>query len=265
MIEMNIIMKKNLLGVLFLTIIFIAESTWADTTIVFRETGDKGTTKEDQILYISNGKVRIEITREKDTYIIFDNYIEFSEEAIDKIAITMTDTQKQAMAQMKERFKDLPPETQEQMRNMMENVMKRSQSTGTRQEPIRYIPLRQTLTVNGYSCKIIEAHKGKNKVSELCVVDIKKLGVAKEDYDHLKDFQLFMKKMASRMSPGMQNRYNLDFGYSKQEQIPVQVVRFKNDGSTIRYQLKTISNKSVSGDKFRVPADYRERALRLSR
>jgi hypothetical protein len=169
------------------------------------------------------------------------------------------------MAKMKERFKDLQPETQEQMRNMMENVMKRSQSTGTRQEPIRYIPLRQTLTVNGYSCKIIEAHKGKNKISELCVVDIKIPGVAKEDYDHLKDFQLFMKKMMSRMSPGMQNRYNLDFGYSKQEQIPVQVVRFKDDGSTIRYQLKTISNKSISGDKFRVPADYRERELRLSR
>jgi hypothetical protein len=242
--------------------------------MVFRDAGESPS-RPDKVVYVGDGKIRIESESADEGYILFNSrtnamttvnkrdqsFTIIDEEAFSEISISMTESQKKAMARVDENIKSLPPEKQEQMRNIMRNILKHSTPTGKKKETVRYIPRRRTIRVNGRQCAITEIHRGNRKISELCMVQRKDLNISRDDYAALQAFHDFMNKMAEKMPLRNHNAFDIAPGYREFEQMPVQIKRFYSDGRMTIQQLVNVSHVTVSRDKFVVPEGYREQRL----
>jgi hypothetical protein len=260
------------LVVILAFVIFFPSSPGADTTIVFQEAKDSNGKPSLQNIYIRSGMVRLENDSGDGNYIIYKSeansmtvvdtgdksYITIDRKLLADVSGPMSASQKNAMKKAHEKIASLPPEKQAQMRSIMEYVMQYSTPTGKKSEKVRYIPLQQELVINGNTCRVIETHQGKRKLSKLCMVDRNVLNIPLEDYASLQKLQSFIAEMNSRSYGRTFDKYFPDMGYADLEQFPVQVMRYRNNGVKRVLTLVRVTTEPIRHNAFVMPAGYQQ-------
>ena len=157
-----------------------------------------------------------------------------------------------AQQQMEEQLKNLPPEQQAQMRQMMKSLM----PSGTeKSQPLRSEKTSKTEKAGDWTCKVVNVFKGDEKVSQVCVVGYKSLDVSKEDYMVMKDFMGFISSMSESLPIGDKASFaSADLGDGM---LPVIVEGSQEESMT----LDNVSNDSLDAALFTIPAGYAERNM----
>jgi helix-turn-helix protein len=260
------------LGIVLVCILILPNSSGADTTIVFQEAKNGDAKTAIQSIYVRGGTVRVENAFEKGNFIIFKSetnsmtvvdvrdkrYITIDRTLLAERSGPLSPSQRDAMNTANEKIGSLPPEKQDQLRSIMEYVMQYSTPTGKKSEKIRYIPLQEERVVNGSTCRVTETHRGKTKVSEICMVNRDVLNIPREDYDSLQNLQAFISEMNSSTVGKTFDHYNLHIGYAEFEQFPVLVTRYLDNGLTRTLIVVRVNAEPIPHDIFSVPAGYKQ-------
>jgi len=172
-------------------------------------------------------------------------YTEMTEED----ARAMGEKVNDAMAQMKEAMKNMPPEQRAMMEKMMSGKMaqlKESKRTVT--------PLHQEKTINGFKCSGYKV-EGEGDELEVWSADPKELKIKPEDMSAFKDFAAFMQSAL----PGMEQISDLvkDFDHPREDQVPgfpVLTIAKNKDGSEAwRNELVQVDHDKIPASAFELP------------
>ncbi|UCE78608.1 MAG: DUF4412 domain-containing protein [Nitrospiraceae bacterium] len=260
------------LGIVLVCIPILPKGSGADTTIVFQEAKNGHAKTAIQSIYIRGGTVRVENAFEDGNYIIYKSetnsmtvvdvkdkrYITIDRTLLAQRSGPLSASQRDAMKAANEKIGSLPPEKQDQLRSIMEYVMQYSNPTGKKSEKVRYIPLQEERVVNGSSCRVTETHRGKTKVSEICMVNRDVLNIPREDYDSLQNLQAFITEMNSRTAGKTFDHYIPHIGHAEFEQFPVEVTRYLDNGISRTLTVVRVTAEPIPHDIFSVPAGYKQ-------
>lgn len=222
----------------------------ADTTLTYTDKANKATMR----YYIAAGQVRLEDTE--------DNSIILYQADTDTLTVINTDDREysvldpaarqqlkkkmsDAMAEMKAKLADMPPEARQMMQGMMGglmNAVKPSiQKTGKQQ------------TVGGYDCRIVNIMMGPKVSSELCIASADEVGISEVDYQAMQKMGTSLQQMAEAVLQGL----GADFSVLG-ELGGVAVSIRDDDGQTL---LTSVSDSAIPAAKFTVPAGYTRKSL----
>jgi Domain of unknown function (DUF4412) len=179
----------------------------ADGILIVEKTTTGGTTRTNQI-QIEKNRLRAENdTARGKQIIVFDGvaqvlrtinpdaktYSEMTKADVDRVGGQMQD----AMAQMQEQMKNMPPAARAQMEAMM-------RGRGMPAAPAK-TEYRKTGTdrVGKWTCDKYEGFQGDQKVSEICTVDPKVLGFAAADFDVTRQMGAFFQQMLPQQANQM--------------------------------------------------------------
>ena len=186
-------------------------------------------------------------------------YMELTNEQIQKMGTQMSD----AMAQMQESMKDLPPE----QRKMMEQMMAGKIPAGGEQkkpEPRTFKKTGKSETINGYPCVSYDGVRGEKREEELWVTDWKRLELTPADLKALAELGAFMKDMVGPMANRMATSFALNYAETDKGDgiagVPVRTITFSERGDRIT-ELKKIARVSIPADKFELPAGLKKESM----
>ncbi len=159
----------------------------------------------------------------------------------------------QMQAMMAERMKNMPPEQQAQMAQMMAQA---PGAGGARPKPEIRTTGRSD-KVGSWSCKIVEVVEAGQGTSELCIAQPKALGIPERDHQTLQGFFKLMASLADSARRGMGGGGQAPFfGPDALPGVPVRAVHTYG-GKQSRMQLTQVATGQLSGSLFEVPKDYR--------
>ena len=172
----------------------------ADGVLIVEKTTTSGNTKTNQI-QIEKERMRAESDTQT---VVFDgtkqvlwlindgrkSYSEMTKADVDRMGGQLND----AMAKMQEQLKSLPPEQRAQIEAMMKGRGMPGMAGGAAAPKTEY---RKTGTdkVGAWTCDKYEGTRGGQKVTELCTVDPKVLGLAMSDFQVSKQLVEFFGKL----------------------------------------------------------------------
>ena len=220
---------------------------WIDKDRVRAQTGGNGFIfrSDKQVLYV---------LQEKE-----GKYMEMTREDIQKMGKVISD----AMAQMQEQFKDLPPE----QRKMMEQMMAGKMPAGGDQkkpEPRTYKKTGKSETINSYPCTSYDGVRGEKRDQELWITGWKQIELTAADFKPLADMAAFMKDMMGPMAKRLESGFVQNYSDGEKGDglpgIPVRTINFSERGDTIT-ELKKVSHQAIPADKFEVPPGLKKESM----
>lgn len=254
-----------------LALSLLSAGTFAGVVIEYEtKSADQGKEARKNTLWIEKDRVRAEtegsgfifrgdkqllwVLQEKD-----GRYIEMTKEQVQKMGAQVSD----AMAQMQEQLKDLPPE----QRKMVEQMMAGKIQAGGEQknpEPRTFKKTGKSETINGYPCVSYDAARGEKRDQELWVTDWKKIDLTAADLKGLADMGAFMKDMMGPMAKQMENGFIQNYSETDKGDgipgVPVRTITFSQRGDTIM-EMKKIARASIPADRFDLPAGLKKASM----
>jgi hypothetical protein len=168
----------------------------------------------------------------------------------------MMQQMQQQMAQMQEQMKNLPP----QQRAMMEQMMRgRGGIPGMPggAPPVK-IEYKQTGSdkVGQWSCTKYEGSRGQEKVTEVCTVDPKELGVTPADFEVAKHLAEFL----TSFMPGAADQIVTAGNAAEQGFSGIPVRRTSYSGGKVQSvsEIKEVRHEAIPASAFEVPAGFRK-------
>jgi hypothetical protein len=230
--------------------------TWclSDTTLVY----DEG--NRTNALRIAGGKVRLD-DPDAGGWMLFDSatrtltavepqrreYVIMDETTLDSLQQTLD----AALSQMEAQLAGLPPETREQMRQMMGIDLPKD--TGSPEVKVQDIG--RDGNAAGHDCRFSQVEIGGTVQSKVCLSSAAKLGVPAEDAEAVRAWQEFARSMAERASRFV----DMDAGvFGDGDQVPL---IYEHLSTGTKGTLTEINHETVDPQLLKVPAGYREQQL----
>ncbi len=241
--------------IMTICLISMMSSSFADTSLTYMNKEEANT------MQIKDGVLR---SAEGNSYMLYDSktrtmtLVDHQNKSVTRVD---ENTMKQmggaisaAQKQMEEQLKNMPPEQQAQMRQMMKGLMP---SGMEKSQPLRSERTSEKAKSGDWSCKIVNVFKGDEKVSQVCVASYKSLDVPKEDYLVMKDFMTFISSMSENLPIGDKASFaSADLG---EGMLPVIVEGMSQSAESMT--LDKVSNESLDAALFTVPAGYKEQNM----
>lgn len=224
----------------------------AQKTYNYRTSMDKGRLRQ-ETKGTDSGQVVIFRTDTSKLWIIDElkkTYTEITAEDIKKLGEKIDN----AMAQMHEQMKNLPPA----QKKMMEQMMKGQMGGMQKPEPPVYKSISDSEKVKDWTCRHYEVLAGGQKQSEVWLTDWNALGLKAEDFSVYTEMAKLMGKLGSRFgslgTPGAQTdeKSVLSSGY------PVKQVWFAEGKSSQEFALETVTRKSIPDSDFELPPGFKK-------
>lgn len=208
------------------------------------ETGGRN---NDAMIYRGDRDLIMNINHEKKSYMVMDK------QTMEAMARQM----RQMMKQMEERMPQMPPE----QRKMMEEAMKGRGMPQSLQPPQAETEIKNTGKkdkINGYRCTWYDVSGAGQKKQEMCVSDLKEIGIKKETFEVFKDMAKFFKELMASIQTGPMSRTNENpfMEFEKLNGFPVFTRDFQ--GSTVSGEtiFKSIEHKKIDKALFEAPPSY---------
>jgi hypothetical protein len=240
----------------------------ADGILIVEKTTTNGMTRTNQI-QIEKSRLRAENdTARGKQIIVFDGaaqvlrtinpdaktYNEMTKADVDRLGGQMQD----AMAQMQEQMKNMPPESRKRMEAMMAGRGAAAGSTA----PTEYKKV-GTDKVGKWSCDKYEGTRNGEKVSELCTVPPASLGFTLGDFDVTRQMAEFFSKLVPQGADQMfRVGSSAPNGFSG---LPVRTVIFRNGAPSFTSEITDVSRQNFPDSLFAVPAGYTKRDMMAGR
>jgi hypothetical protein len=163
-----------------------------------------------------------------------------------------------AQQKMQEQMKNMTPE----QRAMVEQMMRGRGMTGMPPGPAaaktEFRPAGSD-KVGKWSCNKYEGFRGQEKVSEVCTVDPKDLGLTVSDFDVAKQLAEFLKTIAPQ-SADRATYFGTaeDQGFSG---VPVRRISYVNGKVSSESELKDVRHEAFPASTFDVPAGFTKQAM----
>lgn len=206
-----------------------------DGTMVFR--GDTGNL--------------IMINHEDKTYMVLD------EATIESIGTQMNE----AMKQMQEALKDVPPDQRDMVEKMMKERMP-GMAGGEQEKP--EVKKAGSGKVGDYSCTKYDVYKGDTKIMQHCVTPWSKITGGEEMKNAMITMGDFMDNMAEKFSStsgfagaGVQGERNMFKLLRKMDGFPVQTIMYSDGEQIGESNLVSSKEETVEAAEFEPPADYK--------
>jgi len=173
----------------------------------------------------------------------------------------LSDQISEAMKQIQEQLKNIPPEQRAMMEQMMKGRMPEGMSMGgAAQAPALRVEPAGSERVEQYSCDKYEVYLGQEKTQEICVVPVNQLGALGEVMDTFRAMARFTKKLTESTQQGpLATMTNNPFQILNEiEGFPVLTRQFENGQPTHEVLFRSATEQNLSDDLFSVPSGYGE-------
>ena len=174
-----------------------------------------------------------------------------------------SDHMSQAMAQLDEALKDMPPEQREQMKNMMKDKMP-GMGNSDYVEPV--IKKSGSDTVKGYSCTNYDIYRGKKLYRKSCVTKWGNIEGGDQIAAAMISMTDFMEEMTKSFSNNSQVKFEKNVFHQLKEMkgFPVKTVDY-GDSENIISESIFESSRIVDAPKseFEPPSGYRKEAISM--
>jgi hypothetical protein len=165
-----------------------------------------------------------------------------------------------AMAQMRERMKNMPPEQRQKIEEMMARNGMGPGAAKPKERDIKFESMGSKKTINGFSCQMYRKLEEGKVREEMCAVPWSSGLVQKSDFASLSKFA---QEMAEDIT-GRHGSQNLLEELDRYPGIPISRVTIEPDGKRGDEELtKSIKRGSIEASKFAVPAGYTKKELEL--
>lgn len=221
--------------------------------------------------YAQGGMLRIEPYQEggaaiamifRDDALLILNHQDKSYFRMDQQTVAQLSSQiSEAMQQMQEQLKNLPPEQRALMEQMLKGRMPDGMSMGgSAQGPALRIEPAGSERVEQYSCEMYEVYRGQEKTQEICVVSVNQLGALGQVMDSFRTMARFTKKLVESTRMGtLANMTHHPFQILDEiEGFPVLTRHFENGQPTHEVLFRSATEQNLGDDLFSVPIGYRK-------
>lgn len=169
----------------------------------------------------------------------------------------------QAMAQLDEALKDMPPEQREQMKNMMKDKLP-GMGNSDYVEPV--IKKSGSDTVKGYSCTNYDIYKGSKLYRKSCVTNWGNIEGGDQIAAAMISMTDFMEEMTKSFSNNSQVKFEKNVFHQLKEMngFPVKTVDYGDSDNIISESIFE-SSRIVDAPKseFKPPSGYRKEAISM--
>jgi hypothetical protein len=250
------VLKTQRIG-LALLLMFGAQTLRAQGVVLVQQE-TRGSKTETSQIQMDKTHIRAESHASGDTTVfLFDgNAKTIRVVNLDKKTYSQLDTaqmqqMQQAMAQMQEQLKNVPPE----QRAMVEQMMRGRGGLGRGGPPApAAIQYKQAGSdkVGQWSCSKYEGYRGQEKVVDLCTVDPKDLGVTPADFEAAKQLAEYLKSLMPQIADQM-NFYGTaaDQGFNG---VPVRRISYSNGKVDSTSEVKEFKREAIPASAFELPA-----------
>lgn len=211
------------------------------------ETGLSGRGSNDVMIYRGDQNLILNINHQRKSYMVMDK------QAMKDMAQQMS----QMMKQMEERMAQMPPE----QRKTMEEVMGRGMPQAPQPPPQAETEIKNTGKkdkINGYRCTWYDVSRAGQKKQEMCVSDLKEIGIKKETFEVFKDMAKFFKELMASIQTGpMSRRHENPFmEFEKLDGFPVLMRNFQGSTVSMETIFKSAEHKKIDKALFEAPPGY---------
>ena len=239
----------------------------ADGVLIVEKTTTGGSTKTNQI-QIEKERMRAESDTQT---VVFDgtkqvlwlindgrkSYSEMTKADVDRMGGQLND----AMAKMQKQLKSLPPEQRAQIEAMMKG--RGMPTAGGAQAPKTEYRKTGSDKVGAWTCDKYQGTRGGQKVTELCTVDPKVLGLAMSDFQVSKQLVEFFGKLVPQGADRM-------FAVGTPEEqgfsgVPMRRIAFNNGQQQSVSEVTQASRQNFPASVFELPAGYQKEAFGAGR
>lgn len=252
--------KPIALGILFAAVTALPARAGVAITQTMQEV-DGAKPAMTNLIRLEGDKARIDMGQNPDVYMIYrgdkqafwmvetkkKSYMEMTEKDLEAMRSKMD----AAMAKMKEQMKNLPPERQKMMEEMMAKMM----PGGDKGPKTVFRKLGDGGKVAGWATEKYEGRRDTAKVSEIWTAAPKNIGIQEADVKVLKDMGKFFQKFAKGMPDLIGNPEN------GLEGVPVKSVGYRDGKPHWQSELKSIKKESGDASLFEVPAGFAKRSM----
>ncbi|WP_223786921.1 hypothetical protein [Marinicella meishanensis] len=240
---------------LFLAFAACSGLAHADTTLTYHDANGQTSS----VIYLSDGMSKITNQSETSTDLIFNaqtntftvvnhpeqSYLLFG---VKEIA-ALSDVSAMVDKMLAEQLAQLPAGQREQMRGMMENMIKQQMPKAA---PVpEYSRSGQQASHNGFACETIIKTVNGQASGDFCVTDYSALGVSTAEYQAISAFMKTAEKMAAQFGQDQ----SMNFA-SIGQVLPV----YYRMGSEQAY-LVAVDHGTLGAQTFQVPEGYQQQAL----
>jgi Domain of unknown function (DUF4412) len=239
----------------------------AAAVITVESSGSDGQTAPGETIYLEANHLRMSrpngamIYREdlSKVWAIDDanhSYREITPETMEQMQAAMN----QAMARMQQQLQSMPEDQRKRVEAMLHERGMSTSPNPAPPPPLKYAKAGAARTVGKWSCtpyRVTGVVEGDTGHEEFCIARLKDVGLTRDDLQPLESLGKFMEKMGPR-GGGMQA---FDFAAQTKaigfEGIPIQTTHYGNDGKVdSRTTITSVAQKSVSPSDFELPAGY---------
>jgi hypothetical protein len=219
---------------------------------------ENGTELEGSMVFRGDKNEMIMINHDDKTYMIMD------EAAMNLLATQL----EQAMSQMEAAMKDMPPDQQEKMKEMMKQKMPGAGS-GQYVEPV--LKKAGEGKVNGVSCTKYDVFKGSEKVRQHCVADWNSIQGGEEMMTVMLRMADFMDQMAKSFSKGgsfvgeqAQFEKNVFNQLRRLNGFPIETIEYDEGKVEAEATFKSSENANVNASDMEPPAGYTQQTTGMN-
>jgi len=256
---------RAMIAIAFASILLTTTLHAADLTIIVKQT-DQETTGTSR-MHLAKDRIRIEQDEASagKQILIFDTvkqtfwmlnvnektYVEITKEDMAQVRTQMD----AAMAAMRERLKDLPPEQRQRVEEIMQGMGGGMTPGGA---PLQYRKV-GTDRVARWTCDKYESYQNDQKRREACTIAPEQLGLTSQDFEV---FQRFAAAMSSMSPMGAGPMAGLPTkADSSLTGFPLRM-RFLGDGQpAFSWEVTDVQRETLPAAAFQVPADFRKERL----
>ncbi|HSR67331.1 MAG TPA: DUF4412 domain-containing protein [Acidobacteriota bacterium] len=259
-------MKKLALAAIALTV--LTANAWAGVVVEMTVTDLTNNQSRPAKIYAQDGLLRMDTEEpgegsitvlflgDSTAFILHEeqSYIEMDEETVARLSSQID----QAMKQMEEQLKNMPPAQREMMEKMMKDRM--PNMMGEAMEP-PVIEKGGTSQTAGYSCTMYEIYRKDEKVRELCAASRSELQAGEELVESFQAMAKFMQKMMEAM-PQMSEMMEGTFAeFASIDGFPVMSRQFDDGQAVEETLLDSIQPMSLGPNIFKIPSGYKKQSV----
>lgn len=204
---------------------------------------------------------------EEKTILMIDNkrkqYVEMDEAAITKLSNQMN----QAMAQMNEALKNVPPAQRAMMEDMMKERMGALMPKAEGKIPTTLEKGTKNKTIAGYDTKHFIQKRGTQITNEFWIADWEAMKEGKDVMGAFEDMSAFLNKMMDAISQGPINFMDSMMDDNMFQQIeelggfPVSSINYDNGTPSKESTLESIEAKDLAKSTFTAPKGYKKQRM----
>ncbi|MBU1882482.1 MAG: DUF4412 domain-containing protein [bacterium] len=264
-------MKRCIIGAICTVLMIAAAHTAMAGVFLEGMTTESSGKQITHDMYIKSDRVRIDI-KEKNSKMIMiyrqdeDVFWMLDGEERKYMAMTREDLKEmrtmmdEAMKQMEEQLKNLPPE----QRAMMESMMGDQMSQAAKEPEMTYKLVGKKVKVDSWTCDHYIGYEDGDKVIELWTVDPKDVKLDAKEFSALESLADFFKELA----PDEGNFFEI--GSTKMSKgetgpdfygIPVKSVYYDTDGESATTILRKAERQDLDNSLFEIPEGFEKESL----